>query len=458
MGAPRTLDRIPGPRQPRGLQGLQWMTQASYYQRMADRYGPVFRLKFPYWGNVVGFTTSHAAQQILRLPPNVAHSGMGPMREGVGPQAVMLLNGDEHLRMRKLLTPLVMGSRLKRWEEFIERRTLDDIVHWPVGKPFEVRPIAEQITLDVIAKIVFGIRDAARWRELRGLLPGLYDWDLVTALGFTQSWARLDLGRWSPWGRYRRNRDRIDELLYSEIARRRCEFAADDPSEHDTEVCDERSDLLSVLLLCRDEDGVGLNDAEVRDQLLAMLLAGHETTATAIAWALERLVRNPPVLQKLLASLEEEDTAYLDAVIKETLRSRPPVQVVPRVLVQDAEIDGWALPAGTAVGIAVAVLHKDPALYPEPDEFRPERFLNGNDPGTGAWLPFGGGVRRCPGANMAMLEMRVVLATTLRHVRLAPDRPEPEKPTPYHVVTVPGRGGRVMVTERLTSMPAHEVS
>jgi cytochrome P450 len=198
-----------------------------------------------------------------------------------------------------------------------------------------------------------------------------------------------------------------------------------------------------------------MTNAELRDQLIAMLLAGHETSATAIAWALERLLHTQHALERLLASLErdEDDPTYLDAVIKETLRLRPVAHEVPRVLAQDAVIDGWDLPRGIGLAVAITVLHKDPTLYPDPEAFRPERFLDGNDPGAYAWLPFGGGVRRCPGASLAQMEMRVVLRTILRTVRLAPDRPEPERPTTYHVTIVPDRGGRVVVKERLRARP-----
>lgn len=438
--------------EPALVQLLRWYVEHDFFARSAQRYGPVFRMKNPFYGNVAVFTTSSAAQQILKLPPDTAHSGMAMMREGMGSQAVVLLNEDEHLRMRKLLTPPMLGKRLKQWESFIEQRTLEDIARWPVGEPFSIRPIAEAITMDVIAKIVFGMRDAARGDELRQALPALYTLDTSTGLGFIYRIGRLDLGPWSPWGRYRRKRDRVDELIYSEIALRRREFAAAGKAGDATDDGEGFSDLLSVLLQASDEDGQRLNDTKLRDQLVAMLVAGHETSATAIAWAVERLVHNPQVLHKLLTSLEEGEITYLDAVIQETLRSRPVAHEVPRVLAQDAVIDGWALPAGTAVLIAIPVLHHDPELYPDPEEFRPERFLaGGNDPGGSAWLPFGGGVRRCPGANLAQLEMRVILATILRHVRLAPDRPKPENPTNYHVTTVPDRGGRVIVTERLTS-------
>lgn len=460
--ATTALRQMPGPREPRVVQGFRWLRQPDYYSRMAERYGPVYRLRFPFYGDVVMFTTSGAARQIVKLSPAVAHSGMEVMREGMGPRAVVVLNEDEHLRMRKLLMPPMLGTRLKRWESFIQRRTLEDITRWPVGEPFAIRPIAEAITMDVITKIVFGMRDTARGRELRRALPGLYAFDgisgLGAALGFAYRWARLDVGRWSPWGRYRRNRDRVDELIYSEIALRRGEFAAAGPDASgigdEGAGSEDRGDLLSVLLAARDEDGNGLTDAELRDQLVAMLLAGHETSATAIAWAIERLMHNPAVLRRLLAALGTGDTGYLDAVIKETLRSRPVAHEVPRLLAGDAVIDGWALPAGTSVGIAIPVLHHDPVHYPDPEAFRPERFLDGNEPTGSAWLPFGGGVRRCPGANLALLETRVVLATILRNVRLVADRPAPERPTALHVTTVPDRGGRVIVTERLRPGPA----
>lgn len=447
---------MPGPGEPPLVQMLRWLLQPDYFARQATRYGPTFRLRFPFSGDIAMFTTSSAAQEILKLPPVTAHSGMGAMREVMGRHAVVLLDEDEHLRMRKLLLPPLLGQRLKRWEAVIERRTQEDVATWPTGVPFPIRPIAEKITLDVITKIVFGIRDIARGAELQRLLPALYTFDLVTALGFVYRWGRLDLGPWSPWGAFRRTRDRIDDLIYSEIALRRREFATRTDSGPQDEVSDDRSDLLSILVQARDEDGNPLSDEELRDQLIAMLLAGHETSATAIASAIERLLHTPRVLARLLLSLEQGETTYLDAVIKETLRSRPVAKEIPRLLAQDAVIDGWALPAGTGIGLAITVLHHDPSAYREPQEFRPERFLDGEDPGGQAWLPFGGGVRRCPGANLAMLEMRVVLTTILRSVRLAPDRPEPERPTTYHVTLGPDRGGSVIVTEHLRSQPVTE--
>ncbi len=196
-----------------------------------------------------------------------------------------------------------------------------------------------------------------------------------------------------------------------------------------------------------------MTDEELRDQMVTMLVAGHETTATSIAWALERLLRVPDVLRLLLERLDEGDTTYLDAVIKETMRIRPVVAQIGRVLTEELVIDGWTVPAGTLAIVPMTVIHRDPQIYPEPGEFRPERFLDGNDPGNYSWLPFGGGVRRCPGASLALMEMRVILTAILRNVRIRADRPQPEKPMVRGITIVPNRGGRVVVTERLDPQP-----
>ena len=294
--------------------------------------------------------------------------------QSTGPSSVIVLDEEENLRIRKLLLPPLHGERLQQWADFVTQKTLDDIATWPDGQPFSLRPVAERITMSVISKIVFGVRDPVRAEELRLLLPVLFDIPVLAAPGY-----------------------------------------------------------------------------------VTMLVAGHETTATAIAWALERLLRTPRVMDKLLASLDADDTTYLDAVIKETMRIRPVVAQIGRVLTEETVIDGWTVPARTMVVLPMTVIHTDPEIYRDPKEFRPERFLDGNDPGGYAWLPFGGGLRRCPGASLALLEMRAVLTTILRNVRLAPDRPEPERPRVRGITIVPSRGGRVVVTKRLTSPRPAEI-
>ncbi|MFA9270329.1 MAG: cytochrome P450 [Baekduiaceae bacterium] len=440
---------LPGPRGPGVLQQLRWMSrQHTFWNDHAARYGPAYRVHFPFMlGRIAVFTTPSAAKTVLRLKPSVAHAGEAykVLEQSAGPSAVILLDEDEHLRMRKLILSPLHGDRLARWEGFCEERTLQAVESWPIGTPMRLRPITEQISLAVILKIVFGVRDPARADELSGLLPVLFDIPLGAAPGYFHRFGRIDLGPRSPWGAFRRRRDRIDELVLAEVAERRAEFARDRGDEAD----EAHADLLSMLLAQRDEQGRPLTDRELRDQLVTMLVAGHETTSTSTAWAIERLVRHPEVLATLKADLARGETTYLDAVIKETMRCRPVVAQIARRLTEATEIDGTRIPAGTTVIIPMAVIHRDPDVYPDPDAFRPERFLDGNDPGGYSWLPFGGGVRRCPGASLALLEMRVIIRTILERVELAPDRDEPEQQVVRGVTIVPSRGGRVVVERRL---------
>lgn len=441
---------MPGPTEPSWVQAPRWaLTQDRFFNENVARYGSPFRMRFPflYGGGVAVFATTSAAKQILRMPADVARGGeaYAILRESSGPSSVIVQDGEEHLRLRRLLLPPLHGEHLQQWADFIAELTEEEIAGWPVGEPFPMRPIGERLTMQVITRIVFGMRDPARAAELRSLLPVLFDIPPAAAPGYVTRFARLDLGPLSPWGRYRRKRDRIDELLFAEFRERRREFGAGAAADSDA---DARSDMLSMLLEARDEQGRSMTDRELRDQLVTMLVAGHETTATALAWALERLLRTPAVLAELIASLERGEAEYLDAVIKETLRIRPVVAQIGRVVKEETVIDGWTVPAGTMVIVPMSVIHADPEVFPDPDEFRPERFLDDADPGGYAWLPFGGGVKRCPGASLAQLEMRAVLTTILLRVRLAPDRAEPERRRVRGITVVPSRGGRIVVLGR----------
>jgi len=452
--APTEYAALPGPRTPRIVQIREWMTgQHSFWNENAARYGPAYRVRFPFmFGRMAVFTTPSAARTVLRLKPSVAHAGRAykALEQSAGSTAVILLDEDAHLRMRKLILPPLHGERLARWEGFCEERTLQEMALWPLDEPISLRPVTERISMAVILKIVFGIRDPARSEELRRRLPLLFDIPLGAVPGYLHRAGRLDLGPWSPWGAFRRKRDRIDELVLSEVAERRAEFARGDGDDQD----DAHADLLSMLLAERDDEGRPMSERELRDQLVTMLAAGHETTSTSIAWAIERLVRHPDIVADLRAEFARGDTTLLDAVIKETLRSRPVVPQVARYLTEPTEIDGCLVPAGIMVMIPMSVIHMDPEVYPEPQAFRPERFLDGNDPGSYSWLPFGGGVRRCPGASLALLEMRVIIRTILLHADLEPDRPEPERPMVRGVTTVPSRGTRVIMRRRLAGLEA----
>jgi cytochrome P450 family 135 len=433
----------PGPRLPRALQTYLWLTRPTrVFDHCARRYGDPFTLRLMLAGDMVYVADPAVVEQVFKAPPSVVHAGEAYtlMEPTGGRHSLFLLDEGEHLRMRKLLLPPLHGERLKRWASVIEEVTEEAVRRWPVGEPFALRPITEAITRDVIMRIVFGI-DPERAPELRRLMPRLFHVSLAQAPSFVEPRLRKDLGPWSPWGRYIRLRARVDELLYAEIARRRAELAGDGGG---------RDDVLSLLLGAHDEDGNGLSDVELRDQLVTMLLAGHETTASQLAWAFERILHHPHVHRRLLEEMEEGGSEYLDAVIKETLRSRPVAAHVARMLTEEMEIKGYRIPARTVVALGIYLLHHDPKLYPDPRAFRPERFLNGDAPGHFAWIPFGGGVRRCLGVGLATLEMQVVIPTILRLVELRAARPEPERFDVLGVTLVPSRGGEMVVARHLT--------
>jgi len=286
------------------------------------------------------------------------------------------------------------------------------------------------VTLEVILRVVFGMDRGARLVRLRELLKQLLTvatrpWALVP-------WLRRDLGRFSPWARFVEVRDAVDDAIFDEVARRR-----DDPS------LDERTDIFSLLMQARDEDGQPLTDRELRDELITLLVAGRETTATGLAWAFERMVRHPGGLA-MLAS--EDAREYADAVVQETLRLRPPIPIVARRVVNEPfQLGEHEIPVGKMVAPCIYLVHRRPDLYPDPYRFRPERFVE-SQPETYSWLPFGGGMRRCIGASFAVLEMSTILRTVARELRLAPAGDGPELISRRAIVFAPSRGGEVVVS------------
>ena len=436
----------PGPRAPRALQTYLWLTRPTrVFDHCARRYGDPFSLRLLFAGDMVYVADPDVVRDIFKGDPKVFHAGDAYtlMEPTGGSHSLFLLDEEAHLRMRKLLLKPLHGERLQRWASVIEDITEREVRSWPVGESFELRPITEAMTLDVIMQIVFGI-EPEHASELRRLLPRLFHVSLSQAPSFVLPALRKDLGAWSPWGRYVRLRARIDELLYEEIERRRRELDRDG---------EDRGDVLSLLLRARDEEGRALSNVELRDQLVTMLLAGHETTASALAWAFERILRHPEVLGRLLDEMDEGGSAYLDAVIKETLRSRPVAAHVARMLTEETEIKGYRLPARTVVAAGIYLMHHSPELYPDPHEFRPERFLGDDAPDHYTWIPFGGGVRRCLGVGLATLEMQVMIPAILRMVELRAARPEPERFDVLGVTLVPSRGGEIVVKRHLTESP-----
>jgi cytochrome P450 len=408
------------------------------------RYGDVFSSRFPIFGRVVYLADPALVKQVFTGDAKTLHAGEAntlALGDALGEHSLLTLDEDRHLSQRKLLLPPFHGESVRRYVEVMAEATEREVATWPLGKEIELRPRMQAITLDVILRAVFGVRDDERMDLFRERIPPLGE---TTSVLNWLPFMERDLGGITPAARFRRALAAVDELIYAEIADRR---AAPDG--------DQRGDVLSLLLVARHEDGSPMTDTELRDELMTLLTAGHETTATGLAWAFERLLRTPRVLERLTASLDDDD--YLDAVVKETLRVRPVIVDVARKLTSELEIAGWRLPAGTLVLPAIAVLHARPDLYESPAEFRPERFLEGN-PESYAWIPFGGGVRRCIGASFAQVEMRTVLREVLRRVRLCAPSQRPERGVIRHVTVVPGRGARAVVEERLAVEQAPELA
>jgi cytochrome P450 len=361
-------------------------------------------------------------KQIFTGDPAVYHAGEGNamLAPVLGERSLLVLDEDPHLEARRRLLPPFHGESVRRYGEVVERVVIEEIARWPLRHPFSLAPRMHAITLEVILKAVIGVTDPSRLRALRRALPAAVPTDPT----LFAMWVVPGLEHVARWRRFRSDVARANGLLREEIAARRV-----DP------LLSERGDVLSQLVLAGETD-----DEELRDQIMTLLLAGHETTTTGLAWAFERLLRHPTAL----ARAREGEDAYLDAVVQETLRVRPVIPLVLRKLTAPVDLGEWRLPAGVTLMPAIALLHKDPALFPDPDTFLPERFLEDGASSTYTWIPFGGGRRRCLGAAFASFEMRVALRTILDHTNLRPDRPADEHARHHHITLVPARGARVV--------------
>jgi cytochrome P450 family 135 len=436
----------PGPRLPRLAQAAGVTAQPyGWLARARERHGDVFTARFPFFGRVVYVADPELIKGVFTGAPDVFHAGEANatvLGDALGEHSLLTLDERRHLSQRKLLLPPFHGEAVRRHVEVMATAAAAETATWPVGEPFALRDRMQAITLEVILRAVFGVRDDERMDLFRRRIPALGE--LNSAFDFLPFMQR-DLGGLTKAARFRRALAAVDELIYTELRDRRAELVDDGGAERD--------DVLSLLLAARHEDGAPMTDVELRDELVTLLMAGHETTATGLAWAFERLLRTPRVLARVLGSLDDDE--YLDAVVKETLRIRPVVTDVARQLTAPLQLGPWRLPAGTLVLPAIAAVHMRPDLYPEPHEFRPERFL-GSGPESYSWIPFGGGVRRCIGASFAQTEMRVVLREVLSTVRLRAASARPERPKVQHVTAVPSRGCRVIVSEQLAVEPRSE--
>jgi cytochrome P450 family 135 len=433
----------PGPRLSPMVQTLLWtLAPTRFMDRCAARYGDTFTLTFgPSGRRFVMVSDPEAVKSVFTAPPDVAPSAANasPIATILGPSSVITLTGSEHLRQRRLLLPPFHGERMREYEDVIVQITRRSMAQWPRGRPMRLDRRTRQITLEVILRAVFGV-EAERMEAMRDAITELLKPIQMPAL-LLFALRRPTMER--PKGAIGRALDRFDALLYEEIATRR---AQPDLAQ--------RADILSLLLQARDEQGQPMSDSELRDELVTLLLAGHETTATAVAWAVERLVRHPGKLARLVAEIDAKDTdEYMQAVVNETLRVRPVVPLVVRMLREPMTVGKHELPAGARVAPSIYLTNRSPSVYHSPDEFMPERFLE-RAPETFSWIPFGGGIRRCIGASFATLEMKLILRTVL--CELAPAIPRRgawlwrrgEWNRRRAIPLVPAGGARVVWSER----------
>lgn len=437
----------PGPRTPAAVNvGLFALRPLDTLLACQRRYGNVFTVKFIVFGTGVYVAEPDAIKELLTgdqsdLLAGEANSFMAPV---LGSHSVLVLDGPEHMRQRKLLLPPFQGSRIDGFREVVREVAEREVSSWRPGQRLVLRERMRALTFEVISRAVFGVTEPAQVERLRRAFGAVLD---LSPLYFVSSWLRRDLGRWSPGRRFVERLRVADQLVLAEIGRRRAE-----PDLRD------RADVLSLLLRARDEEGRGMSDAEVRDELFTMLAAGHETTATELAFAFELLMRNPAAGSRLRDELEAgRDDSYLDAVVKETLRLRPVIDAAERTLTRPRTVAGWELPAGIRVYPGILLTHMREDLYPRAREFRPERWF---DAGVESytWLPFGGGIRRCIGAALAQAEIAEVLRVAIPAVELAPVRKRPDPVVLRGITLAPRFGVQVDVGRARTRSAAPRVA
>jgi cytochrome P450 len=448
----------PGPSTPAFLQTLQFLASPGELgHAMWKRYGDVHLLKNSALGTLIILVDPELIKQVFTGDTDVLRAGQAnrSLELVVGDRSLLLLDGVDHLRHRRLLLPPFHGARMHAYAETMRTITEEALDAWTEGDTFALQHTMQRITLDIILRTVFGLDVGPRHDQIATALTGLLN-RVATSFGMLliiPAFQR-NLGPLTPWAAFLRDRALVDELLYAEIADRRAELA--NPGGR------KRDDVLSMLLDARDEQGEGLSDKDLRDELMTLLVAGQETTATSLSWAFERILNHPDVEDRLRAELAgvahnrpitAEDLPrleYLDATIKEVLRMRPVIPTVARKLTAPMKLGKWDLPAGVLVAPAINVIHRRPDLYPEPESFKPERFLGKKqDPYT--YFPFGGGTRRCIGMAFALYEMKIVLATVLRRTKLKLAKPGPLAIQLRALVMGPQGGTRVIFEKRLAA-------
>jgi cytochrome P450 len=425
---------------PRALQVLRFnQRQIEFVFGWRRRLGEVFRMSGVVAGGPV--ITSHPdhVRSLFTAKPELAPSltGESPLRPIVGPNSTLTAVGERHMRQRKLLLPAFHGEAIARYTDMITAVTEREIDRWPSGRPFSLAPRMQAITLDVIMSGIFGIDGRpARGTPEWGLREAIRRLVALSVSRAAQLAELADVGRDEAVGLTRWGIGILDRATYAVIEQRR---RAPD--------LDERGDVMSLLMRARTDDGEALSDRELRDELITLVLAGHETTANSLAWTWERLVRFPDAYDRLRDAVRRDEGAdeQIEAVITEGMRSRPVIPLIGRRVTVPWRLGEYGVPAGTPVAMSILLVHHREDLYPDPFSFRPERWI-GQRPGTYEWIPFGGGIRRCLGAALAMAEQRVVLRAMVERLDLEPDRPEPEHAVHRNVTMIPSRGGRVVAS------------
>jgi cytochrome P450 len=429
---------------PRTLQTIAWWTRTvPFLERARERYGKRFTMRLLQTPPFVHHSEPEHLREIFTAPPEVLHPGEGAriLEPVVGSNSVILLDERPHLSQRKLMLPAFHGEKMQRLSGLVEEVAEREVARWPHGEPIALHPRLQALTLEIILRAVFGFDSGERLDTLRARLTDVLDY-----AGRPSSVLPL-FQRGRRWQQFERMRADADAIVYETIDERRA-----DGGEHE-----DRDDILAMLLSARHEDGSPMSPLELRDELMTLLVAGHETTASELAWAFERLTRTPDVMERLTEEIDSGDgDAYVTATVHETLRRRPVLpNAAPRLVMEPVEVGGWHYEPGVCLIADSYLLHHDPDVYPDPYAFRPERFLD-EQPGTYTWIPFGGGRRRCLGASFAMLEMKIVLRAVLAQNRIEAAAPEEEGARRRGITVSPRAGSRAVLRARRESRAVAE--
>jgi len=425
----------PAPRIPRALEALAFVFNRRRTVELAThKFGRAVTMRIPVFGDSVLIADPILAKQVFTTSPEILHNIQPNLSRLLGPGSVFGLEGKDHRRRRKLLTPPFHGKSIASYERIVEEETVREVASWPEGREFETLEPMMRVTLSVILRAVFGA-GGDELEQLRTLMP---KWVTLGSRLSVLPTPKRAAGRWSPWARLASYRRDYESLIDRLIKR-----ARQDPD------LEERTDVLSLFLRSTYDDGSVMTRGEIGDELLTILAAGHETTASTLAWVFERISRHPEVLRRLVEEAQTEANGYRQATILEVQRNRTVIDFAGRhVAAPSYRIGEWVIPEGFSILVSLLQLHQDPEVYPHPERFDPQRFV-GDKPSTLSWVPFGGGTRRCVGAAFATMEMDVVLRTVLRHITIQATDAPGEKWHNRGVAYTPKRGGRMVTYRRV---------